>query len=1276
MSAVDNERTFLYKWASKKHVPASLVVISKSQISDNTEDRFRDYTYRYAIDILSSMDKRSGSISLDDFVITIQDLSIVPLDTTDITFAWYDFYKDSRPIEGLFDEINKWYTDNYKKYNEDNPKYSDTDDLDTYYSAWKRNLADLISNTRREATKIISQERALLEYKPVKYSDISYTSYTYRYRPKFVGGKSVTVDNAIDIFNNVTLSTGVPFIAYTFAENFECENTRTYSKLFMDWPNKLLDYNIFIPDQREVSMINMIYIILYLKEITPQTELNRKDFIMAKYDIESNSLTVDFQVEYEDIVDDLLSECFKSILDLGESSIVESKGSLQMTLDSDFITEAFLDMCLREPLFNTYLYVDEKRMTPIFKDFFVIHSRSFDFADESGESNIGLRVTLRSPTTLGVEVSSTTDINLFKNFVDILTYILGAYQQIVNGNSYAPYRSFLRASTLSTGSKRKAKEKVKLGGHTESKLDTLSRQAPEIFVTGYGGICQNKNQPILIPGDEVEEYLEGTFRHNNKEYRNQVIPFPLTKENIDHNITITETGKYKVTIPQDPEKRAKYYFAGDPESGFPFIGVKKNSKLDNRDDFPYIPCGYELNHLDRNNRSSEFNNYYDEVESGIETIEIPLEGYKMPDRLSISSNIKILNPYQGGELPTVIKNILGNNYIRLGTVRSESSLLHAVCEAIDDQEYLETDIMERENYIINLRHKIATESNFACAAQELYDHTDKESYDAFYDELVYLDPSYFYRIVEEYFNINIFVFDIEENKLEIPRNRICHIRTVRDRATVIVCKYTRGEHKTRLSYPQCEPIIRLMDKADRNIRAVKVFGKKVRNMMFDLLNTTNQIYMASFDPSLTIRSNYYQNSIVSVVGIKKCRSMIVDPYGKMRGIIVKGKNGPITLLCPPSQPEDLPITKDEVKCNIGDVLSIMPNPYSAAIDDKGNAIGLWYSYIDIQEAIFVPINDAKAPNEIPTSSKLNPLFSSNMTGLNKIDDVKRQAMIIQRIIEYLFDIYRMELSGDLRSPSKATLDDSLPDKFIRKYLIVDSTGPRDSLIYYDFSKSKKEFPTTNNLKDALRALSKQIPTLVSEKGIIMYNEALRDKMEYFIKMYFKTTKGQTPKPHTQLFVYVNENDFKQQKGVGVFLHYKDMFHRVGSIKRASKAMTMETTVDDARLSLEPYIYQNEDQIYMIQNIFDGSLKTALYVCSIWNEKKINIGGMPSRPENFNGNNIRYIILGIDDKGQLVTYDDQSSGNDKYMEILFYGSLSDYKDNRGKFASMLPMIPYI
>lgn len=303
-----------------------------------------------------------------------------------------------------------------------------------------------------------------------------------------------------------------------------------------------------------------------------------------------------------------------------------------------------------------------------------------------------------------------------------------------------------------------------------SKLEQLQYVDANLFIPGYASKVQSKSQPTWIPESQVEEY---------RAQGRQVIRVPAKITNSDLQFSDLSYYNYYVSTIKDK----------------PYLGLVLNNKH-NCKDYPYVLAAYKEKTL-----------AVDPSNDWALTIKIPRIGKKSGGAKEYVLDVgKIMDPDRRGALRTRISLLLeldtniaekGNEFVRMGMPQSTSSLLHAL-------HYAMTQTYATEDEIVALRRELSREQGkgnhpyLAVTKQERFDYTideikaDLEDVDGYV-----MDSALDYRLLEEYYNISLYVFSLNERNeepiLELPRHKYAHhhlYHNVQERPLVLLYKHT------------------------------------------------------------------------------------------------------------------------------------------------------------------------------------------------------------------------------------------------------------------------------------------------------------------------------------------------------------------------------------------------------------------------------------------------------------------------------------------------------
>lgn len=565
---------------------------------------------------------------------------------------------------------------------------------------------------------------------------------------------------------------------------------------------------------------------------------------------------------------------------------------------------------------------------------------------------------------------------------------------------------------------------VKQGKEIDDNLKKLKNVAPNIFMEGYSNFCDAKVRPTPISPDKIKGYIK--YKIDELDLKG------------DQAATFKQYGVLEFN---------DMHFACDyPVNYYPYLKSTLNfKKLVNLDKtrYPALPCCKKK----------------------------PKTAVKKHDAAFIKSYNVIAKPGNYAELYPEVKYLLyhyngeiDNQFMRLGVIKDNYSLVHCILTAVGN-------ITDVHQFIKKLKNTI----HFSVVKQECYD-MEKESILSSLDN--YFDPKLFYRLLEEFFNINIYVFN--EAILSVPRYKHFHARPYRNRKTVLIY-----QHETH-----CELIInksQLLFNEDMSRYCHELLGRIARN--------------------ITFREDTYIN-LYQVDHLKAFKwsevSQWIDGSGKMRALTFTLPQGKMTLLTVPSQPENLPEDNTIYYSSLDTVLSVMTQPPTAQVTD-GQVVGLWFRVFDVEYGDFVPI--------MPTQDlklKLGPwpslLPKRQQVVATNYHHVKKIMHFIYEVVQWLYSVY----DGDFFSLIDII---NIPDQAYEKILTI----PR-------------RFPVFNVWQDYLDYVKLYLPMTDRLQFNDLWVTQFRLRLPFItevpkvIKNYYTIVDDFTPQFNTQIFL--NEENLK------------------------------------------------------------------------------------------------------------------------------------------------------
>ena len=570
---------------------------------------------------------------------------------------------------------------------------------------------------------------------------------------------------------------------------------------------------------------------------------------------------------------------------------------------------------------------------------------------------------------------------------------------------------------------------------------------------------------------------------------------------------------------------------------------------------------------------------------------------------------------------------------------------------------------------------MANNINLSLLKQELYDFSEEEIKIQLEDHTKFMDPALYYRAIEGIFhmmNMNIFVFvppDEDKNddfgSLEIPRYKLFHARPKRGKGISIIIFKHLGSESDNLNYPQCELIVDC-DQNNNFIR--KFFEEKMTDLLYDTMIETSKTISWYIDPitnepvaNVNLYSTFYFRGILGKIP----HGQIIDNYGKLRGLVFTYKEEEITVMFPPSQPENLPLIKNEPqRPRIETILSLFNGNIVTAVTTTQDGIdGIWLKLTDIDHGIycpFLPVNDKqfieKILGDLPIGPP-NPIFTNGKNVINRIKKLRRVLDITLQLIIWIYILSKLDVVV-----------------FIKNYFRLGDFGKfNDSSNIYDISNINRRIPKFNSIDQAMDYLGKYIPTLVSQKRFVLYSKKYMDGLIYFIKEYDHTTKGLIRKiPKEIIGLFVEETDFIQHQNVALFIRESDMKAWLFGIKNSEfKNIKIQNKLDISfGLYSEPYLYVSSDKnnnIYIVQNVIGGDMLRALNVSFNWFIKRVNHGyhsfpfENPNNPDQFPV----FAIYGISTSSTLIVIKNRTNNESNFLQLLTYGP--------NQYAALLPIL---
>lgn len=764
-------------------------------------------------------------------------------------------------------------------------------DLDLPEKTWRNKVRmeeEYNLQVKRNAATVLENDRRLKDLEKVSKTKESFTSFVIEkikifFEVQNVQTTTLTLFNTTDIENEMDKFK----IAIVSAENFfKINNKIDFQEL------RKMDPDFLIFNACKTNVLSMV--------LVSETRQKKKRFEFIEVTItliaSSNHVNIELDLSVENSEESrtllknfIISSLFKHTDGIIVGDTVESKvkGSYYV-LDRYFQKEIFLDMIMNDPNF-TSIYVDErfkvsKQQSRLFAYFVTPKTGTVAF---SLLNQVVTENEQHPKHRIKVRISSIKEKSTIPFFQDHLNRLLSIYFQNYKKllkfyNEYVVL-TMVNCESDAVDVDIEKKERSKIVKKTGS--GTLAQHVPSLFLPLYSRKCAKA--PRIVTEDEIPTLKTRGF---------QTMKYPIKGE-----------GGLNPSV-----------YSCDLHETHPYPGLRINT-LSNANTFKYLPCCYVTNQ--ENRRGSPYGNYF---KGDILTKDMTdHELYKTP---------RIIPDKILGILPSAIQKIFthtNSEYFRYGTKYTPNSFIDAVARATGDVTY-DNSAANRFKYIQAIRTKMITNSFIAVSKQETFD-LETNTIKQWLNSDLYFDPKRFIKMVEDYFNVSVFLFernvgtitfvpnppslDVEQigeslqkygsgGQLSVPIHSGIGPYLLRPLKDNVVFIYIHmGSEIDKVKYPQCETIIKyralrrektkgrgqiitLFKKTDKEVNTVQLLYKKLTLTYIDTPRFAN-------DNNLTLTEQF------------------IDLSGKTRMVYASWMNGEIfTIVTEPIHPLLLPFKED------------------------------------------------------------------------------------------------------------------------------------------------------------------------------------------------------------------------------------------------------------------------------------------------------------------------------------------------------------------------------
>lgn len=949
----------------------------------------------------------------------------------------------------------------------------------------------------------------------------------------------------------------------------------------------------------------------------------------------------------------------------------------------------FLELVMNDPIFSPFLYMDETSKVYAEKTVLTLHYKYGNLSKSSVTASFysqmltsgvettfinsaGIKETIIPQedipiVTIGISMALSHEIA--NNFVNLITKMFTYYEQKLPTLFELYYKYIPEFSLIDEGVDEASTVSAIAGDSDDKRISLLKKYAPDIFISGYARICQNRKPvPVSNVSDETKWITK------NK----QILKFPKNTEN-------------------------KYVC---PDDDYPFIGLINNN-LQNKHEYPYLPCCFKTDQSKSDERN--LNRYLYDIETTNTDV------FTSKHVTHIFKTTRILDPLRFGRIHSNLSDFLqraagvdtetkSSDFLRLGIIKhNENSFIHCIFRAIGDVAY--DTAIDKIDFVDKFRSGLFINNpglRPELIRQELFDMTNDNIIKYTTNNIVFFDPLKFYRILEELFQINIYVFSLKPENVELnlgglmllPRHKNFHSHIPWPERPVVLILRHWGSRDADLEYPQCELIVQ-----QSNTNIIGIFENKMNILLYSTITYISNTLTWTIDAEhLQVIAQQHLYSIFNYAtffGQIPIVGQIIDNNGKTRLLVLRPKLTSTGLFADEfvflnilpnytfnTQEFTLQQAIDrEPTWQLCIELFGIPSSYSS---EQSMITGFYFSVGDIASAFYCQVKKIAIKTfKEEFGSKGYGILQSTTTDfiplmipeqlsaspIQRLKLLKRMASFVEQIITYCY------------------LVDGQPEDielFLFKILVMRQPNfETDSLKIYNISMLPRILPEGRTSTQILSQLETKVPFIRNAK-IICYDSNM------LLGIYYQLNKFREehlnlrviPNSYRELTNYYSSTlDFIPNTDIYLLLNTKEYNNWINkNIETANietihlqnlKNNIQDKLLSDAFIYQEPYVYKFEDltqnNYYIIQNVQGGDLNKAINVAITWNTTKINLGYKAEDydPNIGETNDIviypAYKIYRISITGVMEIEWDKSDGNVPFLKILNYspGGIDNY-----------------
>lgn len=1126
-----------------------------------------------------------------------------------------------------------------------------TDSLASFnHAVSARRAAEIVKNAEdyRVMMRVDKKLKAAATNPKFEIRDILTLTETRMYTPLLVShGKEVPQgDRALFIFDYAVPSKFVPYLV--------CYNdhAKPFYKAYMSDKDNFAKHATDFGD--EGLDTNIIYGLICINtEVQVKRPLLHKakalKYVKMKYDVDSNMVTIKARSSVQEQCLKRLQDVFPKLL-FGNGHLLSGRSGVSLRLidcvecvDISLKEYVLIHMIMNplaehSELYKSLLIVKDRKVPyPLRKSLTLMYKGIMHDTDRyyTDEDSITFSIATKAAVEGGsdyfvVDVTSPGKLaldNFLKMFIPLFTLYYTDHVSVVSMQEATLGRMIPNLSILD------AKEVLQKFEVQADRYKNAARKYhshfPQVFPADYDELAPEDRMVLVGDLEDAKRWEMEVLKIGARSIRRQVLEWPPQR------------------FLKNGEKPLFYYT--NFSNKYPYPGVAKTTMLEHE----YIPYSYGKTQIDES-KPSLYNVFY-----------LDIEPESAKSKIIITSS-KVLGDGRIGVLPAALDTLLSfyrgadvNEMIRIGVCEGIGVDVNSVISCIAVA--LGKDSLSTSMETAAERAKIAKHVKDlempALMKQELFDVEDAEILELLASKNDFLDTYLFYRSLEEYYDINLYVFASDGRssmlygQMEIPRSSAFHTRLPNlDRSCVLVYKNS-GIPSDSLHHHVYELIAE-----DIQGSLKVVFGKEMNKHCHDIITEADNPLTWNNLGDVRQYSNFYNYvnypQMLASIGATIAHQH-VDSSGKMRSLTFKLSGKLATISFPPAQPGPYRTSHAVHSVSQAFAREIMGKQTPRSIVDGG----MWYSFAGVEFCIFVHAT-VKGVGEGPNNPR-----TINVDSSYKLRMLRKMLGVVIQCVEWVYSVELLQ-----------------PGEFMKRYtsvLPLKNAKDVEEVNYYDTAKITEFFPKVTTTTEAITYLRTAMPHFSNGKTLVFRTEDLRAKIGLTLNKTLNTLSiyGKTSTGRVKNF-YEGPSSFQQNKSVKLIIGkdakiawFSQFETKRGVDKDVRYKINKRLDVSMSQIR-EPMLYASNEPtkpVYIVQNTRRADLNTALSVCRVWSETGKNPGYYHiSEASTAKKRGERpYILYEISQSGHIEPIQDKTDGNRSYYIVATYGGVAE-----GSYCSLL------